>query len=653
MIESIEEENDASQDRSEFEETYFDIVSRFDQLIIEREVMDAPRQGPQQPTNSLRLPKIELPTFSGGYEEWYTFHDTFQSLIHNVPTISSIQKFHYLRSALRGDAATVIQSLEVSAANYQEAWQMLTARYDNKRLIIQKHIKAIFELAIITKESHVALRALCDGVLKHVRALRALGRSTDQWGDLLVYIITSKLDTNTNKEWENSLSEAEFPTMQNLIEFLERRCHTLEVIQKRAQPAITANVDRNRHSRVSSNVSTQRKECPICHGEHLAFACETFLKMAVYDRIASVKNNKLCLNCLRSTTHQAKDCTSGGCKKCNKKHNTLLHLVAAETTREASDKERSTGIKPANNKITLTSSLSSGTPICDSLKKHTWLSTAVVWVLNYKNEWSTCRVLLDAGSEVNFATRNLTGEHNFNIPPNLRLADSDFHVSADVDLLLGAEVFWDILCVGQIKATIEHPVLQKTLLGWILGGTTAQLQFRNENRTLCHLITNQELDESLTKFWEREECNERPRLTREENSCEEYFVKTTHRTADGQFVVRLPFRMDKIEQLGDSRATALKRFHAMERKLQRDPTLRKQYVQFLREYQQLGHMTRVEHSKLSQPGYYLPHYPVLKGTSLTTKLRVVFDASCKTSTGISMNDVLMVGPVLQPDLLDI
>lgn len=125
MIESLEEENNASQDRSEFEETYFDIVSRFDQLIIDHEVIEAPPRGPPQPANSLRLPKIELPTFSGGYEEWYAFHDTFQSLIHNVPTIPSIQKFHYLRSALRGDAATVIQSLEVSAVNYQEAWQML------------------------------------------------------------------------------------------------------------------------------------------------------------------------------------------------------------------------------------------------------------------------------------------------------------------------------------------------------------------------------------------------------------------------------------------------------------------------------------------------------------------------------------------------
>jgi len=80
-------------------------------------------------------------------------------------------------------------------------------------------------------------------------------------------------------------------------------------------------------------------------------------------------------------------------------------------------------------------------------------------------------------------------------------------------------------------------------------------------------------------------------------------------------------------------------------------TLREQYLQFIREYIRLGHMEKINDSELNEPGYYLPHHPVFKCTSLTTKLRVVFDASCKTSTGISLNDTLMVGPVLQPDLL--
>ncbi|XP_067205391.1 uncharacterized protein [Linepithema humile] len=53
------------------------------------------------------------------------------------------------------------------------------------------------------------------------------------------------------------------------------------------------------------------------------------------------------------------------------------------------------------------------------------------------------------------------------------------------------------------------------------------------------------------------------------------------------------------------------------------------------------------------PAYYMPHHAVFKDTSSTTKIRVVFDASCKTDTGVSLNDILMVGPTLQQDLISI
>ena len=51
--------------------------------------------------------------------------------------------------------------------------------------------------------------------------------------------------------------------------------------------------------------------------------------------------------------------------------------------------------------------------------------------------------------------------------------------------------------------------------------------------------------------------------------------------------------------------------------------------------------------------FYLPHHCVFKEDSTTTKLRVVFDGSAKTSNGISLNDSLMVGPVVQNDLFTI
>ncbi len=48
--------------------------------------------------------------------------------------------------------------------------------------------------------------------------------------------------------------------------------------------------------------------------------------------------------------------------------------------------------------------------------------------------------------------------------------------------------------------------------------------------------------------------------------------------------------------------------------------------------------------------FYLPHHPVIKASSATTKVRVVFDASSRSAAGVFLNEKLMVGPKLQEDL---
>lgn len=150
-------------------------------MVASREVINNVERSQIPAYNShIWLPRIELPTFAGAYEDWHAFFDMFNSLIHSNPDLSDTQRFHYLRSSLKGDAAEIVSSLEISGNNYADAWARLRERYDNKRLIIQNHIKAMFDLPTVKKENGTAIRQILDGVLKHTRALRALDRPTEQ-----------------------------------------------------------------------------------------------------------------------------------------------------------------------------------------------------------------------------------------------------------------------------------------------------------------------------------------------------------------------------------------------------------------------------------------------------------------------------------------
>jgi hypothetical protein len=114
-------------ERTEFENEYFAIVARARELLRKRgnadvKVMsEAGSSSCHHKNNLVRLPKIDLPQFSGHYQYFLEFRDTFLSLIHNNDSIDDINKFHYLRSSLQGSAALVIRSLDFKAENYKTA----------------------------------------------------------------------------------------------------------------------------------------------------------------------------------------------------------------------------------------------------------------------------------------------------------------------------------------------------------------------------------------------------------------------------------------------------------------------------------------------------------------------------------------------------
>ncbi|GFT84603.1 uncharacterized protein TNCV_714461 [Trichonephila clavipes] len=146
-------------------------------------------------------------------------------------------------------------------------------------------------------------------------------------------------------------------------------------------------------------------------------------------------------------------------------------------------------------------------------------------------------------------------------------------------------------------------------------------------------INGTNIDNQLKQFWELEEIpNVKDKLlTSEEQFVETHFQNTYACNSDGRFVVKLPFYKSNSE-LGDSKPAAISRLLAMERKFKNNPDFEKQYKEFMNEYESLGHMSLVNsRSHTSKDQNFLPHHAVIKPSSPTTKLRVVFDASCKTT----------------------
>jgi hypothetical protein len=114
--------------------------------------------------------------------------------------------------------------------------------------------------------------------------------------------------------------------------------------------------------------------------------------------------------------------------------------------------------------------------------------------------------------------------------------------------------------------------------------------------------------------------------------------------------VKLPLR-ESPESLGDSFNLAKKRFYGLEKRFRRNPNLKLQYSKFIEEYAELRHLS--ECYLKPEISYFLCHHPVMKEDSESTKLRVVFDGSAPTTSGYSLNDILLVGPTVQDTLFSI
>ncbi|XP_055841539.1 uncharacterized protein LOC129908797 [Episyrphus balteatus] len=471
-----------------------------------------------------------------------------------------------------------------------------------------------------------------------------------------------------------------------------------------------------KNSSLLTTNSPTTSTCVFCdQPSHNAFSCEKFMNMSPINRFKLAKELKLCLNCLRAR-HTIQNCNSTNkCQKCGSIHHTLLHRehIIPDISQPPAP---STAVvqqiaQNQTNQHPLSSSTSLQVSHTDNVNRdagYVLLATALVNLSNKGGTSVVGRTLLDSCSQMNFITEHIAqylklnrsrtyldvngigqvyldviilpgitspqpSRHlnikNWKIPTNAHLSDPRFNQPGTVDCLIGAGIYFDLLQVGQIKLGEHLPSLQKTSLGWVVGGTIKNNPEHTSSLDIapvgpkspsinyaCFTTTTTPLkDELLQRLWIIEDNYASTKeLSIEEEEYETFFKSTTTRCPlTNTFIVRLPFREDRTS-FGSSYEIAKRRLVPIEHKIYRSPSLQKDYCHFIDEYARLGHMCKLDAAEAIHKNVnYIPHHSVLKPDSSTTKLRVVFDASCKTSSGKSLNDILKVGPTLQDDIFTI
>ena len=192
----------------------------------------------------------------------------------------------------------------------------------------------------------------------------------------------------------------------------------------------------------------------------------------------------------------------------------------------------------------------------------------------------------------------------------------------------------------------EGPVAVRTTLGWILSGPAKIVRPQEPIMSLVAThalrvddgVTNSMLDTTLKSFWDLESMGIGPEAT--EDKVADHFASSV-RLRDNRYEVSLPWR-EQQHPLPTNYSLSRRRLTGLLHRLRQSPEILQEYDSIIRTQLQSGIVEEVKDGDAG-PVHYLPHHAVVCQDKDTTKVRIVFDASSK-STGPSLNDCLHVGP---------
>ena len=300
---------------------------------------------------TVKMPKLNITSYNGDPLLFQSFWDSFESAVHKK-SVDDVEKFQYLKGLLEGKASLVVQGMALTSANYLEARKLLKDRFGDPQTIIQANMDALLSLNQVQENDLISLRKLCDVIEVHIRNLGQFGVQTQNYGPVLISIISSKLPQDVNLEISRQMPDGAW-TIDTLFGALKKEVIARErCIPSPNQPGIDfngtsatlfggvrnsggaysggqqanqghqGNRGRGRGGRGRRNNRRRNQVCIFCDGQHQSKVCRTL--SSVEERREVIRQKNLCFICLRAN-HFANECLSNfTCHSCQGRHHEAI-----------------------------------------------------------------------------------------------------------------------------------------------------------------------------------------------------------------------------------------------------------------------------------------------------------------------------------------
>lgn len=447
--------------------------------------------------------------------------------------------------------------------------------------------------------------------------------------------------------------------------------------------------------------------CTYCKQQHTSTNCHVVTNRAARQDI--LRKQGRCFICLRKN-HLARDCESkGSCFKCSRRHHVSLcdNLSRIPPVPESAAKTNTLQVSSQDNILLQTAQAFVGVEnprsgvrvrlIFDSGSQRSYITQRIRSQLKLETTRKESLMIKTFGNNHNADTVRICEKvqvaigdvlgSNFStlieayVVPEIcsplehqeinraqanfehlrvQLADENDDRSMEIDLLIGADNMWRFFTGKSKRGEQDNaPVASETTLGWVLSGPVPSDKHNllsSVNFVSTHVLkATVEMDqndilerEMVSKLWDLESVG-----IRERDSVHESFLKNVS-FENNRYNVKLPIK-ENHKLLPDNYELSLSRLNSLVKRLQKEPDIFREYNQIIKEQLESGIIERVSNSDRDEPGniHYLPHQAVIRNDALTTKLRIVFDASAKTRLDSpSLNDCMYTGPALSHTILD-